>query len=75
LVVLNKIKDNEMESFMTARLAEEGIRPIGIIHEDPSIAMSWLIGISLNGTKTKRDTERIVEKLKAAEKAYPADLP
>jgi len=70
LVVLNKIKDKETEGFMTAKLAEQGIKPIGIIHEDPSIAMSWLKGISLNSAKTKRDTERTIEKLEVAEKVY-----
>ena len=75
LVVLNKIKDKETESYITTKLAEQGIKPIGIIHEDPSIAMSWLKGISLNSAKTRKDTERIIEKLEAAEKVYPADLP
>jgi CO dehydrogenase nickel-insertion accessory protein CooC1 len=74
-VVLNKIKDKETESYITTKLAEQGIKPIGIIHEDPSIAMSWLKGISLNSAKTRGDTERIIEKLEAVEKAYPADLP
>jgi len=70
LVVLNKIKDKETEGFMTAKLAEQGIKPVGIIHEDPSIAMSWLKGVSLNSAKTKRDTERIIGELEAAEKVY-----
>jgi CO dehydrogenase nickel-insertion accessory protein CooC1 len=72
LVVLNKVKDDETESFMTARLAEQGIKPIGVIHEDPSIAMSWLKGTSLNGAKTEKDTEKIIEELEEAEEAYPA---
>ena len=73
-MVLNKIKDKETEGFMTAKLAEQGIEPIGIIHEDPSIARSWLEGTSLDGAKTKRNTERIIEKLEAAEKVYLTDL-
>lgn len=75
LVVLNKIKDKETESYITTKLAEQGIKPIGIIHEDPSITMSWLKGISLNSVKTRGDSERIIEKLEAVEKVYPADLP
>ncbi len=70
--MLNKVKDEEIESFMTARLAEHGIKPIGVIHEDPSIAMSWLKGTSLNGAKTKRDTEKIIGELEEAEELYPA---
>ena len=73
LVVLNKIKDDETENYMTTKLAEQGIKPIGIIHEDPSITVSWLKGIALNVAKTKRDIERIIEKLEAVEKVYPAD--
>jgi CO dehydrogenase nickel-insertion accessory protein CooC1 len=71
LVVLNKIKDKETEKYITTKLAERGIKPIGIIHEDPSITMSWLKGTSLNGAKTKEDTDRIIGELEAAEEEYP----
>jgi len=73
LVVLNKIKDDAMENYITAQLAARRIKPIGAIHEDPSIALSWLKGIPLDVAKTKRDTERIIKNLESAEKAYPAD--
>jgi CO dehydrogenase nickel-insertion accessory protein CooC1 len=72
LVVLNKIRDGETERFMTARLAEQGIKPIGVIHEDPSIELSWLKGTSLDRTKLKGDTASIIEELEAAEKEYAA---
>jgi len=75
LVVLNKIKDEETESFITTRLAEKGITPIGSIHEDPSIAMSWLKGVPLNSAKTKQDVEKIAEELKEAEMVYLAAPP
>jgi hypothetical protein len=57
---------------MTARLAEQGIKPIGVIHEDPSIELSWLKGTSLDRTKLKGDTASIIEELEAAEKEYAA---
>lgn len=70
LFVLNKVRDEETESYMRRRLEEKGIEPIGTIHEDPSIAMAWLKGTSLEGIETKKDAERIVEELEAAEEAY-----
>jgi len=63
LVVLNKIEDDETESYMTTKLAAQGIKPIGTIHRDPSIAVSWLKGTSLNGVRTEGDVERIIEEL------------
>ena len=70
LVVLNKVEDDETEDFMTARLVEQGIKPIGVIHQDPSIAMSWLKGASLDGARTKKDAEKIIEELEEAEELY-----
>ena len=52
------------------KLARQGIKPIGVIHEDSSIAMSWLRGTSLDATKTKQDTENIIEELETVEKLY-----
>ena len=69
LFVLNKVRDEEMESYMRRRLEEKGIEPIGVIHQVPSIAMAWLKGTSLEGNETKKDADRIAEELEAAEEA------
>lgn len=69
LFVLNKIGDEETESYLRRRLGEKGIEPIGTIHKDPSIAMAWLEGTSLEGDETKKDVERIAEALEAVEEA------
>ena len=64
-MVLNRVRDEEMEQYMREKLAEKGIEPIGVIREDPAIAMSWLKGTSLDVTSTKKDVEKIAEKLES----------
>jgi CO dehydrogenase nickel-insertion accessory protein CooC1 len=66
LFVLNKIEDKESESYLREKLEEEGIQPIGVIHRDPSISLSWLRGTPLDATVTRSDLKRIVEELEAA---------
>ena len=63
LVVLNRIRDEKMERYVRRKLAEKGLEPLGIIHEDSTIAMSWLEGKPLEVTHTKEDVERIVKKM------------
>jgi CO dehydrogenase nickel-insertion accessory protein CooC1 len=71
--VLNKVEDQETENYLRGKLEEEGIKPIGVIHRDPSISLSWLKGAPLDATKTSKDVERIVEELEVADKTYSAD--
>jgi CO dehydrogenase nickel-insertion accessory protein CooC1 len=66
LVVLNRVGDEEMEAYLRTMLAEKGLEPIGVIHEDPSISRSWLWGTPLEATNTQDDVERVVETLEAA---------
>jgi CO dehydrogenase nickel-insertion accessory protein CooC1 len=65
LVVLNRIRDEEMEGHVRKKLAEKRLVPIGTIRDDHSIAMSWLEGKSLELANVSEDTERIVTKLEA----------
>ena len=67
--MLNKVRDEETESYLRRRLEEKGIEPIGTIHTDASIAMAWLKGTSLEGNETKKDAERIAGELEAAKEA------
>ena len=69
LYVLNRVRDKEMESYMRRRLEEKGVEPIGVIHEDTSIAMAWLEGKLLDETVVRQDTESIIRELEAAEEA------
>ena len=69
LCVLNRVKDDEMESYMRRRLKEKQVMPIGVIHEDASLAMSWLAGSPLDTASVTKDLERILTELEAAELA------
>ncbi len=70
LFVLNKVEDQETERYLREKLEEEGIKPIGVIHTDPSISMSWLKAMPLDVTRTRKDVEGIVANLVAAEQLY-----
>jgi CO dehydrogenase maturation factor len=76
LFVLNKVRDEEAQSYLRSRLEEKGIEPIGVVHTDASIARAWLTGTSLGETdasgcsSSAKDAQRIAEKLEAAEEAY-----
>lgn len=67
LTVVNRVKDDEMERYLRAKLAEKGIEPIGVIHEDPSIPMSWLEGTPVEITaELTNDIESVVDALEEA---------
>jgi CO dehydrogenase nickel-insertion accessory protein CooC1 len=65
LVVLNRVGDEKMERYMRRKLAETGLEPVGIIHNDSAIATSWLEGKPLDGMKSREDIEGVVENLEA----------
>lgn len=69
LFVLNKIPDRQTEKYLRERLAERGLKPIGVIQEDPSIAASWLRGTPLEVRKREEDVERIIAQLEVAASA------
>ena len=68
LVILNRIRDKETESYLRAKLRRGGIKPIGTIREDPAITITWLKGTPLEGAETKKDIEGIIDAMEAAEK-------
>ncbi len=70
LFVLNKITDKETQNYLEKRLAERGIHPSGVIHEYPSISLSWLKGTPLDIPEARDNVIQIVEELEAAESAY-----
>jgi CO dehydrogenase nickel-insertion accessory protein CooC1 len=65
LVVLNRVKDAEMERYMREKLAAKELVPIGVIHEDTAIAMSWLEGKPLDWANARVDVDYIVKNLEA----------
>lgn len=64
--ILNKIKDRDTELYMKKELAARGIEPIGIIHEDPSMAMKWLKGKALLGAEIEQEARHIAEVLESS---------
>jgi CO dehydrogenase nickel-insertion accessory protein CooC1 len=63
LFVLNRIADEQIESFLRQRLAAGGIEPIGVIHQDPGIGKAWLTGVVLNDSKVHSDVAAIVQRV------------
>jgi CO dehydrogenase maturation factor len=45
--VLNRVPDAEIESYLRDKLLENGITPLGVIHENPSIPIAWLKGMPI----------------------------
>ena len=72
LFVLNKVSDEEAQSYLRGKLEENGIEPIGMVHADDSIGMAWLTEASLEQTdasgcsSSAKDAQRIAEKLEAS---------
>ena len=69
LFVLSKIPNRRTEKYLRKRLAEKGLKPSGIIHEDPSIALSWLKGTPLEVSEREKEAQRIIAKLEVAASA------
>lgn len=66
--LLNKIRNAE-ESYIKGKLEERGVEPIGVVHEDPSISISWLKGNSLEAGGVREDVEEFIERLEEKLKA------
>lgn len=73
LFVLNKVADEETESYLRQQLAEEGIEPLGVIHRDPSITRAWLRGEAIEGEGIAADADEIVQSLHARATGTRAD--
>ena len=58
---------DEMEEYLVSKLAERGIEPIGVIHDQASISISWLKGEPIDEIKTQDAVNKIVEALEVAE--------
>lgn len=69
-VVLNKIRDVEMEGYLREKLSEHGIEPAGMLTDEPSIAVSWLNGTPLESGKNQKNLLGFITKLEAAQSQY-----
>ena len=66
LIVLNNIRDEETEEYLQSRLAEKGIEPVGVIHAQKAISISWLKGLPIEAPNTQEELSKIVDALEAA---------
>lgn len=66
-VVLNRMMGTEGEELLHARLHQEGIDPIGTMHQDSTISDSWLSGTAIESTTAAGEADTIIEGLEAAE--------
>jgi len=62
-VLLNRIRNEKIEEYMSKKLKERGLRVIGVIYEDPSISLSWLEGKPLEGIKANKDIMCAIKRL------------
>lgn len=60
LVVLNKIKDEDMERYLREELLKADIEPIGALPEDPAITLNWLEGSQLEGLGVHGNMQDII---------------
>jgi len=63
LVVLNKIRDEDMERYLRKELSKADIEPIGAIQEDPAIMLNWMEGSKLEGLGVHGNMQDIIGKL------------
>lgn len=70
LVVLNKVADAESESYMRQKLADAGISPLGVIHQDDAITRAWLRGAPVDEGSSIAgwDAELLVSALESYER-------
>ena len=61
--LLSRIPDERTESFVKDQLATHGIKPIGTIYEDSTIAEAWLTGSSLPFPPTRSRWDGIIREL------------
>ncbi len=73
-VLLNKIKDEKIENYVSKKLKEKGLRAIGVIYEDSSISLSWLEGKPLEGIKAIKDIMGAIKRLEQGVKEQQGNL-
>jgi hypothetical protein len=70
LFIINKNKNEDMESYIRTKLAEREIEADGVIPEDPSISASWLRGTELELNRSQDYLLAFIHKLEAAENIF-----
>ena len=66
LFVLNRVTSQQMEDYLCDKLEEHKLKPLGVIHADPAIAMAWLTGSTLKSDQAKCEIQTVVGRLERA---------
>jgi CO dehydrogenase maturation factor len=64
-VLLNRVRGESMEAHLRAALEEEGITPIGIIHEQASITQALMVGSPLEVPLAQQEMLEIVARMES----------
>jgi CO dehydrogenase nickel-insertion accessory protein CooC1 len=70
LVLMNKVKNSQMEKYLRTKLAERGIEPSGVIYEEALISNAWLMGTPLVLKKSQTDILDFIKELESAESQH-----
>ncbi|MFW6117376.1 MAG: hypothetical protein ACOC6G_02185, partial [Thermoproteota archaeon] len=62
-VVLNRVKNQKMEDYLTKKIEEKGLTVIGVVYDDSSIALAWLQGKPLKKIKANQEAKDILKRL------------
>jgi CO dehydrogenase nickel-insertion accessory protein CooC1 len=62
-VVLNRIRNHEMETYIRERMERHSLEITGIILEDPSVTTHWLQGTPITNQARLEEAEKIVSAL------------
>jgi CO dehydrogenase maturation factor len=68
--VLNRIRNEEEEAYLRRRLGEDGIKPIGVLHESAAISRSWLKGLPIRSDEARVEARDIVERWERARQQH-----
>jgi CO dehydrogenase maturation factor len=60
--VLNRIQGTE-EEYLRLKLNEKGIEPVAVIHQTPSISLSWLKGMPIRSDDALIEVQKILDRL------------
>jgi CO dehydrogenase nickel-insertion accessory protein CooC1 len=73
-VLPNKIKDEEIESYISKKLREKGLEARGVVCDDFSITLSWLEGEPLQGRQANKDIMAAVKRWEQEVKEHQGSL-
>ncbi len=64
--ILNRVTNQQMEDYLQTKLAEHDLKPLGVIHADPAIAMAWLTGSTLESEQAHLEVQTVIKAFERA---------